>query len=62
MISDVIVALTAVPFGEQIRRADALADLIQDGEVLAVYDGDNFIALVDRYLTKHRPMLAPGES
>jgi hypothetical protein len=62
VINAVIVALTAVPFDEQIRRADALADLIHDGEVLAVYDGDRFVALVDQYRTKHRPMLAPGES
>jgi hypothetical protein len=34
---------------EQVERCSSLADLIQDGEVSAIYDVDHFVAILDRY-------------
>jgi hypothetical protein len=60
-MNEIIIALSAVPAAEQIQRADALADLLESGEAVAVYDREQFLALVDRCRLKYRPMLEPGE-
>jgi hypothetical protein len=45
--SAVAISLTATAYGEQIRRADALADLIAEGEVTVIYDIDRFVTIKD---------------
>jgi hypothetical protein len=46
-VNAIIITLSSVTWGEQVRRADALADLIETGRVAAVYDDDRFLGILD---------------
>jgi hypothetical protein len=61
-VAPVTVALSSTTFGEQIRRADILADLLEAGAVTAIYLGDDFRGIVDRTDWRRLPMLAPGRA
>jgi hypothetical protein len=45
--SHVLLALNVPQWGEQIRRADGLADMIADGSVTVISDGDAFVTIRD---------------
>jgi hypothetical protein len=60
--SDIVAALNPGDRLEQATRCSDLAELIRDGEISVIYDGDSLIAILDRYRSKYRQMLATGEA